>query len=122
MTAIHKIFILLLIAVVGCGGGGSSSSVGGSCTAIGTTFVSGATECWEFSTDETEGFAYCAAAGGVYSTSACDDTGKVATCTTLFPPGSLTGSLFTVYWFTGTYPMDFITECSNTITGNLTPP
>lgn len=131
VVAMHKIFTVFislpLIVIVGCGGGGSASSGGGggglgsgSCTAIMLSPYVDSSECWEYSSDETNATTHCTTAGGVYSALACDETGKIATCTTMNSPGSLTGSLFTVYWFSGSYPLDFTTECSGTLSGALT--
>lgn len=117
--------LISVTLLAGCGGGGSGSGnggggiAGGSCSSMLTGFVN-TSECWEFSSDETNAITYCAAATGVHSALACDEAGKVATCTSILPPSPLTGTLFTVYWFTGSYPLDFDIECSGTIRGDLT--
>lgn len=95
-----------------CGGGGGGA---GSCSAMPTPLVN-TSECWEYSTDESNAAGHCAAAGGTYSSLSCNETNKVATCTTTNPGGSLTGSLFTVYWFSGTCSADFTSSCSGTLT------
>lgn len=129
----HKIFTVFislpLIVIVGCGGGGSASSGGGggglgsgSCTAMFSPYVNSATECWEYFSDETNATTHCTTAGGVYSALACDDTGKIATCTTMNSPGSLTGTLFTVYWFSGSDMMDINNACVGMLGGSLSTP
>lgn len=115
-----------LLAACGGGGGGSANSGGGgtvgggSCTAMFTPFVTNASECWEYSTDESNAIAHCTAANGTYSSLACDETNKIATCATLLPASPLTGSLFTVYWFTG--DMTEITNACAALSGTLTKP
>jgi len=131
MAAVWKKFAVFIslpfFFIFSCGGGGGGSAGsgggsfgGGSCSAMTTQYVN-PTECWEYSTDESNAGAHCALAGGVYSASACDETLKIATCTTLFPPGSLTGSLFTVYWYIGDPLNDFNAACLS-LGGTLTSP
>lgn len=101
----QKIILVIVLTTVtllaGCGGTNISATSGGTCKAMSTPYVSGATECWEYSTDEKNASTHCAAAGGTNSAAACEEAGRTNSCTTSSPPSPLAGTEFKVYWYSG---------------------